>query len=109
MLINISFISEHISSLLSPDGNIYSAPSQMSLFGVRDSSEPETVTPLLNFTYSAIGDPVQTFRLSEADTTEKWRVVELTIHNNHGHPDYTCLYRVRVHGNVSQASDDKKH
>ena len=50
------------------------------------------VTPLLNFTYSAAGDPVQTFVLDSA-TEQRWRLVELTIHNNHGHPDYTCLYR----------------
>ena len=81
----------------------------MSLSGVGEGPEPESITPLLNFTYSAVGDPVQTFRLSEAGTSEKWRVVELTIHNNHGHADYTCLYRFRVHGNVSQTSEEKKH
>ena len=61
------------------------------------------VTPLLNFTYSAAGDPVQTFVL-DTPTEQRWRLVELTIHNNHGHPDYTCLYRLRVHGKVGQDS-----
>ena len=98
---------EHISNLLSPDGNIYSAPSQMTLSGV--GPDPEILTPLLNFTYSATGDPVQTFRVPAAGSQDSWRVVELAIHNNHGHPDYTCLYRLRVHGNVNSDTDDKKH
>ena len=98
--IHITAVSiEHISSLLSPDGNIYSAPSHMSLSGVR--REEETVTTLLNFTYSATGEPVQTFWLP-GPSEETWQLVELAVHNNHGHPDYTCLYRLRVHGNVNQ-------
>ena len=100
-MIIIPIFTEHISSLLSPDGNIYSAPASMSLAGVKEDS-PDSVTPLLNFTYSALGDPVQTFVLPGAGTEDKWRVVELSVHNNHGHPDYTCLYRFRVHGSVSQ-------
>ena len=92
---------EHISSLLSPDGNLYSAPSHMTLSGVR--LEEEAVTPLLNFTYSTSGEPVQTFWLGGA-SLEPWQVVELSVHNNHGHPDYTCLYRLRVHGKVGQDS-----
>ena len=97
----IRMFTEHISSLLSPDGTIYSAPASMSLAGVMEDS-PDSLTPLLNFTYSALGDPVQTFRLPGAGTGDRWRLVELSVHNNHGHPDYTCLYRVRVHGTVSQ-------
>ena len=56
--IHITAVSiEHISSLLSPDGNIYSAPSHMSLSGVTE--DREDFSPLLNFTYSASGDTVQ--------------------------------------------------
>ena len=118
--IHITAVSiEHISSLLSPDGNIYSAPSHMSLSGVTE--DREDFSPLLNFTYSATGDTVQvcpalineiffisflfqTFWLT-GPSVERWRLVELSVHNNHGHPDYTCLYRLRVHGNVSQDPD----
>ena len=89
--IHITAVSiEHISSLLSPDGTIHSAPSHMSLSGVTENRE--NFTALLNFTYSAPGDTVQTFWLA-GPSQEKWRLVELSVHNNHGHPDYTCLYR----------------
>ena len=101
-------VAEHISSLLSPDGHIYSAPSSMSLAGVNEDS-PDSLTPLLNFTYSALGDPVQTFRLGGAGSERRWRVVELSVLDNHGHPDYTCLYRLRVHGTVSQDEGGEKH
>ena len=104
---HVYFFSEHISSLLSPDGHISSAPASMSLAGVSEDAL-DSVTPLLNFTYSALGDPVQTFKLPLA-TEDRWRVVELSVHNNHGHPDYTCLYRFRVHGTVSQGETATEH
>ena len=31
-----------------------------------------------------------------------YRYIKLGIVSNHGHPDYTCLYRFRVHGQVVQ-------
>ena len=89
---------EHISPLLSPDGHIYSAPNSLSLSGLKG----ENLSSLLNFTYLASGDPVQTFWLGEEARTQRFETVELTVHKNHGHPDYTCLYRVRVHGAVRQ-------
>ena len=59
---------EHISNLLSPDGNIYSAPSQLSLAG----QEGDHLTPLLNFTYSKTGDPVQTFWVKEDQSRKRF-------------------------------------
>jgi SUN domain-containing protein 1/2 len=35
--------------------------------------------------------------------TESYRYVELRITSNHGNPEYTCLYRFRVHGTPSYA------
>ena len=99
--IHISAITiEHISPLLSPDGHIYSAPQTLSLGGL--PGQGDAVTSLLNFTYSAAGEPVQTFWLGEEARVGRFEMVELTVHKNHGHPDYTCLYRVRVHGAVWQ-------
>ena len=88
---------EHISSLLSPDGHIHSAPATLSMAGLTPG---DNLSSLLNFTYSASGDPVQTFWLGDEARTQRFETVELTVHKNHGHPDYTCLYRVRVHGTV---------
>ena len=91
----ILMFSEHISSLLSPDGNIYSAPALMPMARVATNS-PDTVTPLMNFTYLALGDPVQTFVLPGAGMEARWRMVELIVHNNHGYQEHACLFRLRV-------------
>ena len=90
---------EHISPLLSPDGHIHSAPNTLSLSGVGPG---DSLASLLNFTYSASGEPVQTFWLGEESQRSRYETVELTVHKNHGHPEYTCLYRLRVHGTVRQ-------
>ena len=90
---------EHISPLLSPDGHIHSAPKTLSLSGVGSG---DSLASLLNFTYSASGEPVQTFWLGEESQRSRYETVELTVHKNHGHPEYTCLYRLRVHGTVRQ-------
>jgi SUN domain-containing protein 1/2 len=31
---------------------------------------------------------------------ENYQTVSLRVLSNHGHPDYTCLYRFRVHGDA---------
>ena len=93
---------EHISSLLSPDGSISSAPASLSLTGL--PANPDLApTSLLNFTYNREGEPVQTFWLGEEAGRASWQTVELGILSNHGHPEYTCLYRLRVHGRVEES------
>ena len=39
---------------------------------------------------------VQTFRLPSSN--QSFRNVRVKILSNWGHPNYTCIYRVRVHG-----------
>jgi len=91
---------EHISLKSTPDGQISSAPKSMTLAGVIGENQ----VPLANFTYEKSGDPVQTFSF-QSDI--KLNTVELSILSNHGHPDYTCLYRFRVHGDP--AEEEKIH
>jgi len=101
--IHVSGISvEHIPRLLSPDGNITSAPHKMSLYAVKDPLGLDLPAPLLNFTYSSLGDPVQTFLLTRP-TVNRYDTVEITVNSNHGHSDYTCLYRIRIHGNLENS------
>ncbi|CAG9864285.1 unnamed protein product [Phyllotreta striolata] len=90
-----AFSVEHISRLLVPDGNVDSAPKEFEVFGLRDEydGEPEL---LGRYEYDAEGEPVQFF---DADEPHKvYEIVELRIVSNHGNPNYTCLYRFRVHG-----------
>ena len=99
---------EHIPETLSPDGNIRSAPKQFSVFGLNDLNEPNPVL-LGNFTYVTGNRPVQTFQLLSSDeNTDQgilnkgpFALIELKVHSNYGNPTYTCIYRFRVHGDLT--------
>eukprot|EP00752_Nemacystus_decipiens_P016834 g15066.t1 len=47
--------------------------------------------------YEIDGRPIQTFPMEPPKDT-KLAVIQVKILSNWGNPDYTCLYRVRVHG-----------
>ncbi|WFD01254.1 hypothetical protein MYAM1_004016 [Malassezia yamatoensis] len=119
---------EHIPAVLALDG-IESAPRDFEAWGILESEqdrkklakwrshhaksedwdEPTPVPPssshvfLGAFTYDVAGAPIQTFPVSSegAQVALPIRVVQLNILSNHGLRDYTCLYRVRVHGQLA--------
>ncbi|XP_014818766.1 PREDICTED: SUN domain-containing protein 2 [Calidris pugnax] len=87
---------EHIPKALSPQGTIPSAPKDFAVYGLKDEGEEEGVL-LGQFTYNHDGDPIQTFYL-EGNAVGTYQLVELRVLSNWGHPEYTCIYRFRVHG-----------
>ncbi|NXG67324.1 SUN2 protein, partial [Hemiprocne comata] len=87
---------EHIPKALSPQATIPSAPKDFAVYGLKEESEEEGLL-LGQFTYSHDGDPIQTFYL-EGDAVGTYQLVELRVLSNWGHPEYTCIYRFRVHG-----------
>nr|XP_033785355.1 SUN domain-containing protein 2 [Geotrypetes seraphini] len=87
---------DHISKSLSPKRSISSAPKEFAVFGLDEETVQEG-TLLGKFTYNKDGDPIQTFQLQEKDPAV-YQTVELRILSNWGHPEYTCIYRFRVHG-----------
>ena len=89
---------EHIPPLLSPDGSIASAPKDVSIYGLSHLSDAQPKL-LGNFTYLDDGSPIQTYKTSR-DIHNIFELIEVQILSNHGNPAYTCLYRVRVHGNL---------
>ena len=104
--INIDSVTlEHIPETLSPDGNIKSAPKLFSVLGLSDLNDPNPVV-LGNFTYVIGNRPVQTFKITNSEDINKasyksFSLVELKVHSNYGNPIYTCIYRFRVHGNLT--------
>ncbi|KAF0293942.1 SUN domain-containing protein 1 [Amphibalanus amphitrite] len=88
------FVIEHIARGLTPGGRIDSAPRHCSVLAVTDDGGPATL--LASFEYSAAGPPLQ--RFAAAPTDRPVSAVELRVTSNWGHPEYTCLYRFRVHG-----------
>uniref|UniRef100_A0A8D0F9V3 Sad1 and UNC84 domain containing 2 n=1 Tax=Strix occidentalis caurina TaxID=311401 RepID=A0A8D0F9V3_STROC len=87
---------EHIPKALSPQGTIPSAPKDFTVYGLKEEGEEEGRL-LGQFTYNHDGDPIQTFYL-EGDAVGTYQLVELRVLSNWGHPEYTCIYRFRVHG-----------
>lgn len=87
---------EHVPKALSPNSTISSAPRDFAVFGFDEDLQQEG-TLLGKFTYDQDGEPIQTFYF-QAPTMASYQVVELRILTNWGHPEYTCIYRFRVHG-----------
>ncbi|CAL9693337.1 unnamed protein product [Knipowitschia caucasica] len=91
-----SFCVEHIPKTLSPTGNITSAPRNFTVFGLDDEYQEEG-TLLGNYIYQEDGDSLQTFPVQEPNE-KAFQIIEVRVLSNWGHPEYTCLYRIRVHG-----------
>ncbi|KAL0625371.1 SUN domain-containing protein 2 [Plecturocebus cupreus] len=87
---------EHVPKALSPNSTISSAPKDFAIFGFDEDLQQEG-TLLGKFTYDQDGEPIQTFHF-QAPMMATYQVVELRILTNWGHPEYTCIYRFRVHG-----------
>ncbi|XP_004447914.1 SUN domain-containing protein 2 [Dasypus novemcinctus] len=87
---------EHVPRSLSPNSTISSAPKDFAIFGFDEDLQQEG-TLLGKFTYDQDGEPIQTFYFQDP-TMALYQVVELRILTNWGHPEYTCIYRFRVHG-----------
>ncbi|KAM6161942.1 SUN domain-containing protein 2 [Erethizon dorsatum] len=87
---------EHVPKALSPNSTISSAPKDFSIFGFDEDLQQEG-TLLGTFTYDQDGEPIQTFYF-QTPKMAAYQVVELRILTNWGHPEYTCIYRFRVHG-----------
>nr|XP_014706777.2 SUN domain-containing protein 2 isoform X2 [Equus asinus] len=87
---------EHVPKSLSPNSTISSAPKDFAIFGFDEDLQQEG-TLLGQFTYDQDGEPIQTFYFQDPKMAT-YQVVELRILTNWGHPEYTCIYRFRVHG-----------
>uniref|UniRef100_A0A3Q1JV22 SUN domain-containing protein n=2 Tax=Anabas testudineus TaxID=64144 RepID=A0A3Q1JV22_ANATE len=91
-----SFCVEHIPKALSPTGNITSAPRNFTVFGLDDEYQEEGKL-LGHYTYQEDGESLQTFPVMEQND-KAFQIIEVRVLSNWGHPEYTCLYRFRVHG-----------
>ncbi|XP_007498359.2 SUN domain-containing protein 1 isoform X7 [Monodelphis domestica] len=91
-----AFTIEHIPKTLSPTGNITSAPKDFSVYGLDNEYQEEGML-LGQFVYNQEGESLQMFHAMKSPG-KAFQIVELRILSNWGHPEYTCLYRFRVHG-----------
>uniref|UniRef100_A0A8D0H185 SUN domain-containing protein n=1 Tax=Sphenodon punctatus TaxID=8508 RepID=A0A8D0H185_SPHPU len=87
---------EHIPRSLSPMGAIPSAPKDFAVYSLAEEGQQEG-TLLGQFMYDQDRDPIQTFHF-QGENLAASQGVELRILSNWGHPEYTCIYCFRVHG-----------
>ncbi|XP_073346102.1 uncharacterized protein sun1a isoform X8 [Pagrus major] len=91
-----AFSLEHIPKALAPSGTLHSAPRDFNVYGLDDESQ-ERGELLGTFTYDEDGEALQTYPVTE-ESDRAFQIIEVQVLSNAGHPDYTCMYRFRVHG-----------
>ncbi|XP_050422123.1 uncharacterized protein LOC126834330 [Adelges cooleyi] len=89
------FTIEHLPRSLSEDGNIRSAPKDFSVWGLERETDSNG-TLLGKNQFQVDGPSLQYFEAMKTD--DPFSIIELRIESNHGHDEYTCLYRIRIHG-----------
>jgi len=77
--------------------NTSSAPQNFSVFALKHPDDIENEVNLGNFTFTEENGSLQNFPVT-SDNRVKYSFVELRVSSNWGNPDFTCLYRFRVHG-----------
>ncbi|XP_075558590.1 uncharacterized protein LOC142590391 [Dermacentor variabilis] len=91
-----AFSVEHIPRSLVSSGHTSSAPKDFQMWGL--DSETDSPGRLLgSYAYDADGDALQHFIVQDPEAAV-YEYVEMKILSNHGNLEYTCLYRVRIHG-----------
>nr|CAD7460247.1 unnamed protein product [Timema tahoe] len=100
---------EHIPASIAPAGNISSAPNSFAVIGfVPEEYEKDNKKEILlgTFSYNNSGPSRQKFKVNLKDSSYigPFRQVGLWILTNYGNPKYTCVYRFRVHGNITHSA-----
>ncbi|XP_050980911.1 SUN domain-containing protein 1 isoform X3 [Labeo rohita] len=101
-IVPTAFSVDHVPKSLSPTGNISSAPREFNVYGLDDEQQEEGQL-LGQFVYDEDGDALQTFSVSE-EVPRGFQIIEMRVLSNWGHPEYTCVYRFRVHGKLVEES-----
>ncbi|XP_076282749.1 uncharacterized protein LOC143210107 [Lasioglossum baleicum] len=91
------FTVEHAPKLILPNGEMESAPKKFNVWGFVDENDPLPVM-FGDYEFAATDDNLQYFPVQNTTINTPYKFVELRVNSNHGHLEYTCLYRFRVHG-----------
>lgn len=104
---------EHILPQMSPNGNISNAPSYFSVYGMENGNCSSSCVVDSNAILNAIhlGDfkydinknqPLQLFQLNHNAKAKSFPIIRFIFKSNHGDPEHTCVYRIRVHGSLNK-------
>ncbi|XP_071669746.1 SUN domain-containing protein 3-like [Patagioenas fasciata] len=94
----------HVSGTAFHGESISGAPKDFAVYGFKEEDK-EQGTFLGQFTFLAALNPSQTFQLKN-ELPGVVNYIRLQVLSNWGHPDYTCLYRFRVHGDPPKDGGD---
>lgn len=95
-IIPTEFTYEHVQKRIVPGMDISSAPREFYVMGLHDEYSTDGDV-LGRFEFKEDGASLQTFPV-QADNVAAYEYIELRVFSNQGCPEYTCLYRFRVHG-----------
>ncbi|KAF5269568.1 hypothetical protein FQR65_LT05906 [Abscondita terminalis] len=96
-VVNITAVTlEHAHPKLVIDSR--SAPKDFRVYGLKEA-ESSGGDDLGLFEYKVKENPTQTFHIKKT-FGKGYKHVELQVLSNYGNPDYTCVYRFRVHGDI---------
>ncbi|CAB1096384.1 unnamed protein product [Ectocarpus sp. CCAP 1310/34] len=90
---------EHVSRMVTTESG--SAPKEIEVWGMRNKKD-NNPAKLGSAVYDVDGRPIQTFPIEPLGV--QFKLIQFKILSNWGNPDYTCLYRLRVHGRERESS-----
>ncbi|XP_026491811.2 SUN domain-containing protein 3-like [Vanessa tameamea] len=89
---------EHIPPHISPTREISSAPRLFQIEGLEYRGDPYPFD-FGTFEYEREGKPIQYFEVLH-NSVKGYNLIRIKIYSNWGHSLYTCVYRVRIHGEL---------
>ncbi|XP_077201390.1 SUN domain-containing protein 3-like [Paroedura picta] len=89
---------QHISKAIAPNGNITSALKDFVVSGLDDETDEEIL--LGTFKYDIEKEIIQTFQFKNEHSRE-FLYIKFKVQSNWGNPEFTCIYRLRVHGKMT--------
>ncbi|XP_004586076.1 SUN domain-containing protein 5 [Ochotona princeps] len=87
---------QHIPKTISLSGSLDTAPKDFVIYGMESSPREEVFLGAFQFQPE---NTIQMFPLQN-QPPRAFGAVKVKVSSNWGHPRFTCLYRVRVHGSV---------
>lgn len=90
---------DHVPSELTENGSRSSAPKEFLILGLKTRDSKGIELGYFRFEKTSIF-PFQTFAIKSTSNGEKFSLYQLKFLANHGHPNLTCIYRVRLHGST---------
>ncbi|XP_070592974.1 SUN domain-containing protein 3-like [Erythrolamprus reginae] len=89
---------QHISKAIAFSEGITGALKDFLVYGLNDETKEEIL--LGTFMYDTEKELIQTFQLKN-EQEKAFQYGKIKVESNWGNPEYTCIYRIRVHGRMA--------